>query len=116
MIERDSRYCPKCASRSPFGFHCPACLKPIQRGDAICSGCGRNLLTTCPFCHGQTFVGSEKCNACGTSLMIQCENKRCGQLQFFENEKCTACGKPIKKAQKQIQKMKGDKSYVTRVY
>jgi predicted nucleic acid-binding Zn ribbon protein len=97
MVERDAHNCPKCASRSPFGYHCPTCLKPIERGNAVCSGCGRPLVTTCPFCGGQTFVGCERCDACGQTLMIRCESKRCGELQFFENAKCTVCGKPIKK-------------------
>ena len=105
FIERDSRLCPKCGSRSPFGHGCPNCLKPIERGNAVCAGCGRTLTTVCPFCNGQTFAGSGKCDACGKSLMILCENKRCGELQFFENTKCTVCGKPIKKAKKQIAKM-----------
>jgi len=41
--------------------------------------------------------------------MIRCENKRCGELQFFENTKCTMCGKVIKGAEKQIEAMKGGK-------
>ena len=105
MLERDSRFCPKCESRSPFGFQCPTCFKPIERGDSVCSGCGRTLTTACPVCGRQTFVGGEKCDACGKLLMIRCENKRCGELQFFENTKCTACGKPIKKAGKQVEAM-----------
>lgn len=40
--------------------------------------------------------------------MIRCENKRCGNLQFFENTACTVCGKPIKKARKQIEEMRKD--------
>jgi hypothetical protein len=105
MVERDSRLCPKCASRSPFGYHCPSCLKQIERSHAVCSGCGRNLKIACPFCGGQTFAGSEKCDVCGKKVMIRCENNRCEQLQFFENTKCTVCGKPIKKAKEQISKM-----------
>jgi RNA polymerase subunit RPABC4/transcription elongation factor Spt4 len=106
MLERDAHYCPRCGSRSPFGYHCPSCLKPIARGYAICSSCGRALVTTCPYCNGPTFVGSERCDTCGQTLMIRCESKRCGELQFFENKKCTACGKPIKKAAKQIEAIK----------
>jgi hypothetical protein len=106
MIERDSHLCSKCASRSPFGYHCPNCLKEIERGTLVCSGCGRDLMTACPFCGGATFAGSEKCDACGKSVMIRCESQRCGQQQFFENKKCTVCGKPIKKAAKQIENMK----------
>ena len=97
MIERDGHYCPKCGSRSPFGYHCPTCLKPIVRGDAICSGCDRALTVKCPFCSGSLFAGDEKCGSCGKSILIKCENKRCGELQFFENTKCTVCGKKIKK-------------------
>jgi len=104
MIERDSRFCPKCGSTNPFVFLCPNCLKIVQRGFAVCSGCGRPLSTECPFCGGQTFAGCSKCDACGKSLMLQCENKKCGQKQFFENTKCTACGKPIKNKKDFIKK------------
>jgi len=79
-------------------------LKPIVKGYAICSGCGRQLMTACPYCNKQTFVGSDKCDACGKSLMVRCDNKQCNELQFFENAKCTACGKQIKTAKKQISK------------
>jgi len=106
MIERDSRFCPKCASRAPFGVLCPACLKPIKRGDAVCSGCGRMLTIACPFCSGQTFVGGGNCDACGKLIMIKCENKRCGEFQFFENTKCTVCGKVIKDGRKRLLKGK----------
>lgn len=107
MTERDSRLCPRCGSRSPFGYQCPQCLKPIERGLAMCSACGRPLQTLCPFCGGQTFVGNERCDACGRPVMVYCENKRCKQLQYFENTRCTVCGKPIKKARNQIEQMKG---------
>ena len=106
MIKRDSRFCAKCGSRSPFGFQCPACFKPIQRGDKLCGGCGKPLVTVCPVCGGQTFAGSDKCDACGRSLMIRCDNTRCGELQYFEIRKCTICGKTIKSAGKQIDAMK----------
>jgi RNA polymerase subunit RPABC4/transcription elongation factor Spt4 len=96
FIERDSNLCPKCHSRSPFGYHCPSCFKPIQKGQAVCSGCGRSLYVTCPTCKAQTFAG-ERCEACGAGLMIHCTNPRCGELQFFENVKCTVCGKKIKR-------------------
>lgn len=96
LIERDSRLCPKCGSRSPFGYQCPTCLKEIQKGQVVCSGCGRSLYIPCPTCGKQTFT-SERCEICGAGMMIKCENKRCGELQFFENTKCTACGKIIKK-------------------
>lgn len=109
MVERDAHNCPRCSSRSPFGYHCPACLKPIARGHAVCSGCGRLLTAVCPYCKGQTFVGSEKCDNCGQTLMIHCENKRCGERQFFENQKCTVCGKSIKKAMKQLKVIKNER-------
>lgn len=96
FIERDSRLCPNCASRSPFGYHCPACLREIQKGQPVCSGCGLPLTVACPACGQQTFV-DERCEKCGESLMTPCTNPRCGELQFFENTKCTACGKKIKK-------------------
>ena len=106
LVGRDSRYCPKCASRTPFGYHCPNCLKEIQRSENVCAGCGRGLMTACFYCGQPTFVGSEKCDACGRRLMIRCENKRCDEFLFFEIIKCTACGKMIKKANKQIEQMK----------
>ena len=102
MIARDVRVCPKCGSRSPFGYHCPTCLKPIARDDTVCSGCSRPLLSTCPYCEASIFVGDEGCKICGQTLLIRCENKRCGEPQFFENTKCTVCGKAIKKVAKQI--------------
>jgi RNA polymerase subunit RPABC4/transcription elongation factor Spt4 len=103
LLSRDAHYCPKCESRNPFGFHCPSCLAPIKRGESICSSCGRKLITVCPFCAGETFVGAENCDSCGAPLFIKCQNKRCEELQFFENNICTACGKPIKNAKKQIE-------------
>lgn len=106
LVERDSHYCPKCASRTPFGFQCPYCLKSITRSDTVCPGCGRGVLTTCFYCGQQTFIGSERCDACGRWLMICCENKRCKEFQYFTITKCTACGKKIKKAIKQIEEMK----------
>ncbi|NLB40889.1 MAG: hypothetical protein GX815_01260, partial [Clostridiales bacterium] len=42
-IEGDSRFCPSCQSGSPFGYLCPNCLRPIEKGQAVCSGCGRSL-------------------------------------------------------------------------
>lgn len=95
FIERDSRICPNCGSRSPFGYHCPNCLKDIKKNQTLCSGCGRSLYVACPSCKQQTFV-SERCEACGADLMICCSNPRCNELQFFQNTKCTACGKKIK--------------------
>lgn len=104
-IDGDSKYCAKCGSRTPFGFICPNCLKPIERGNLLCSGCGRKLTVNCPLCKAETFVGSGKCEACGRSLLVKCENKRCGELQFFELTKCTVCGKAIKKGESVLIKM-----------
>ncbi|MCL2143530.1 MAG: zinc ribbon domain-containing protein [Methanomassiliicoccaceae archaeon] len=106
LIDGDNRFCPKCANRSPFGYQCPFCLKPVQRGNVMCSSCGRSLMTTCPLCKGQTFTGADKCDSCGISLMVLCTNKNCGQYQFFENTKCTACGKKIKNGIEQLKKRK----------
>jgi len=109
MVERDARRCSKCGSSSPFGFQCPACLKIVERGYALCSGCSRPLSTLCPYCAGQTFVAGEFCDLCGKTLMIQCENKRCAAPQFLENTQCTACGTAIKNAKKQIEQIKKGK-------
>lgn len=95
LIERDSRFCMYCSSRSPFGYLCPTCLRPVQKNQPLCSGCGRPLSVICPHCGTKTFAG-EQCESCGQSLLVQCLNRRCGEMQFFENEKCTACGKLIK--------------------
>ena len=96
FIERDSRTCVKCDSRSPFGYHCPTCLREIEKGQSACYGCTRPLAVTCPNCKQLTFA-DERCENCGAGLMMHCTNPRCGELQFFENIKCTACGKKIKK-------------------
>ncbi len=96
FIDWDARFCPTCGSHSPFGYHCPDCLREIHKNEAVCAGCGRPLYITCPSCSGRTFV-QEKCDGCGASLMVKCRNSRCGVLQFFENTKCTACGKKMKK-------------------
>ncbi len=94
FIDGDVRVCPACLSKSPFGYSCPTCLKPIQKGVAICSGCGRPLYVNCPACGQLTFV-QERCEKCGSGMMVLCENKRCGVPQFFQNTKCTACGHKI---------------------
>ena len=94
FIAPDARFCPFCGSGSPFGLLCPACLRPVEKTQAVCSGCGRALQTVCPHCGGRTFA-QETCERCGGSLMIRCGNPRCGALQFFENRKCTACGKKL---------------------
>jgi hypothetical protein len=69
---------------------------PVEKGQAVCSGCGRSLYVNCPTCGQQTFA-EERCEACKSGLMIHCTNPLCGELQFFENVKCTACGKKIKR-------------------
>ena len=98
-IEPDSRFCPSCQSHSPFGYLCPVCLRPVEKSQTICSGCGRPLYTSCPASGKQTFVQG-KCEQCGDALMIPCQNPQCGAPQFFENTKCTACGKKIKTSKK----------------
>ncbi|MDD2503792.1 MAG: zinc ribbon domain-containing protein [Clostridia bacterium] len=98
-INWDSRYCPSCQSGSPFGYLCPSCLRPVEKGQPVCSGCGRALYVNCPSCSVPTFV-QEKCEHCNEALMISCNNPRCGVMQFFENKKCTACGKKIKNNRK----------------
>ena len=95
FIDRDARLCPMCGSRSPFGYRCPSCLRDIQKGQTVCSGCGRSLTVTCPAC-GQPTFADERCEKCGAGLLVICANRRCGEPQFFENTKCTACGKIIK--------------------
>ena len=90
-IERDSRFCTKCASRSPFGYQCPFCLKDVERGQAACAGCGKSLMRVCPHCGGLTFAGSERCDLCTRLLMIRCENERCREAQHFERSTCSAC-------------------------
>ncbi|MDR0335299.1 MAG: hypothetical protein LBH69_05395 [Methanomassiliicoccaceae archaeon] len=107
LIDRDSRVCPKCATKNPYGFSCPKCLRTIARGDLACAGCGKTLTVACPLCNGQTFVGSSRCDACGRSLMVMCENKKCGVPQYFDNTKCTACGKAVKDGGKKLMKGKG---------
>jgi len=62
----------------------------------VCPGCGRPLRVICPYCGKVTFVG-DRCEHCAGTLLIKCPNRRCGDMQFFENEKCTACGKRLKK-------------------
>lgn len=95
LIERDSHFCPKCGSHSPFGYACPTCLRMVTRDDAVCAGCGRGLFIDCPHCGGYTFAG-ERCDSCKHDLTVVCQNPRCLAPQFFENQRCTACGKKIK--------------------
>ena len=98
IVESSLTGCPvlsKMRESQSFGYACPTCLRPIEKNQQVCSGCGRSLFVTCPACGKQTFV-DERCQVCGAGLMIQCQNPRCGQMQFFQNEKCTACGKKFK--------------------
>lgn len=96
LVDGDARYCPTCASSTPFAHHCPSCLREVTPAQAVCSGCGRQLRVACPACGVATFVAEAACQSCGATLMVTCPNRRCGQPQFFENTKCTACGKKIK--------------------
>ena len=91
-IDGDVSFCPACGSRSPFGYLCPTCRTPVTREQKACANCGRALSVTCPSCGQLTFAG-DTCDKCKASLLIQCNNPRCGQMQFFQNTKCTACGK-----------------------
>ena len=96
LIAGDSRFCPTCGSRSPFGYVCPTCRTPISKEQVACPGCGRHLRVICPYCGKPTFV-ADKCEHCLGTLMVKCQNPRCGEMQFFENHKCTACGKRLRK-------------------
>ena len=95
LTDRDVQFCTVCGARNPFGYKCPTCLRTITKEQTLCSGCGRQLYITCPLCGGKTFVG-DRCDSCGAQLMIKCPNRRCEDMQFFENEKCTSCGTLIK--------------------
>lgn len=94
LVDPDARACPGCGSRSPLAWRCPACRKEVSPQDRICSGCGRSLAVACPHCRQPTWV-NDRCDRCGQSLLIQCGNRRCGELQFFDLARCTACGKKL---------------------
>lgn len=96
LVDFDAKFCPVCGRMDPFNYSCPECNSKIDKRYSTCPGCGKSLRVTCPHCQALTFV-QDLCEACGKSLMVQCTNKRCGQLQFFQNTICTACGKKIKK-------------------
>ncbi|MDD3400804.1 MAG: zinc ribbon domain-containing protein [Eubacteriales bacterium] len=96
LIDTTVRFCPKCASRSPFGYVCPSCRTPIDAQNIACSGCGRLLKVECPHCKQPTFIGEDTCEHCHKSLLKQCKNKRCNEMQFFDLKTCTACGKKMK--------------------
>ena len=83
LIDADSRFCTKCGSHSPFCYSCPTCLREIQKGDAVCPGCGRTLYIFCPHCGERTFV-QETCEKCAKSLMVPCSNARGLQLRVFQ--------------------------------
>ena len=104
LVDRDARFCPTCGSSTPFGYHCPNCLRSVEKGQKVCSGCGRLLYITCPYCKEQTFV-QDVCERCEKNLTVKCDNKLCGSMQFFMNEKCTVCGKKIKIKDKQLREV-----------
>jgi len=101
LIDSDSAYCVGCGSSSPFGYACPKCKHPVEKGQVICGGCGQHLYLACPVCGQRTFT-QDTCEACGVRLVIRCPNDRCGREQFFTNEVCTECGKKIKPKYRQI--------------
>ena len=94
MLEKDARFCPSCGKSYPFGYACPDCLREIEKGQALCAGCGRPLYINCPHCGRRTFV-TESCEVCGKPLTVVCPHANCGAMQFFENQKCTVCGKKM---------------------
>ncbi|MGI6730426.1 MAG: double zinc ribbon domain-containing protein [Anaerovoracaceae bacterium] len=96
LIPADSRFCVNCGSRSPFALRCPTCHREVSKEDPICGGCGRPLYIQCPFCGNNTFAG-DLCQVCHESLMVQCQNRRCDEMMFFQNSHCTACGKKLVK-------------------
>ncbi len=95
FIASNSKFCSKCGSRNPFLIRCPECLREVNREDVVCSCCGRNLIIKCQVCGKDTFV-LDKCEKCGTSFLIECPNRRCGELVFFQNDSCTMCGRRLK--------------------
>ncbi|MDO4565285.1 MAG: zinc ribbon domain-containing protein [Clostridia bacterium] len=94
LIDGAASFCPSCGSRSPFGYLCPKCKARIDKTQRACVSCGRLLYIECPHCKQPTFV-QDSCERCGKSLMKQCRNKRCLDMQFFENKTCTSCGKKL---------------------
>lgn len=98
MLDPDASACPGCGSRSPLAIRCPSCRKEVSPKDVLCSGCRRSLRVACPHCGQPTFAG-DRCERCGKTLLILCQNKRCGDLQFFDLARCTSCGKKLKPGQ-----------------
>ena len=94
LVDADAQVCPGCGSRSPLAYRCPSCRKEIQPQDAVCSACSRSLQVDCPHCRQKTRAG-ERCDQCGKTLLIQCQNPRCGDLQFFDLTRCHSCGKKL---------------------
>lgn len=95
LIESVSKFCPECGSRTPFILRCPDCLREVIREDTECVCCGRKLIIKCPVCGKDTFV-LDRCEKCGANFLIQCPNKRCGEMVFFQNSSCTMCGRRLK--------------------
>ncbi len=95
FIDSASNVCPMCGKNDPFVDRCPNCMHEIQKAWQKCPDCGRDLYIACPFCSSKTFV-YDKCEVCGKKMQIQCQNKRCMALQFFQNPNCTKCGKKLK--------------------
>lgn len=95
MISKDAKYCPKCKSRNPFIIRCPEYFREVTKDQKECSCCGRKLIVKCPFCGEMSFV-LDQCEKCGTCFLIECFNKRCGEMVFFQNEYCTMCGRRLK--------------------
>ena len=73
LLDRDSRFCKKCGSRSPFVALCPTCMREVSENHEFCVGCGRELYIICPKCKKRTFAG-DKCTNCNESLMKKCQN------------------------------------------
>ena len=68
FIDSDARFCIGCGSMSPFGYHCPTCNRPIQKGQSVCSGCARPLYVVCPACGQENAPGTKFCGGCGARL------------------------------------------------
>lgn len=90
LIDRNNAFCPKCASRAPFGYRCTDCFATIAIEDEICGCCSRVLYVPCPSCKVNVFIG-DKCDLCGDTLLRPC--RHCGKLQFFQNKTCSYCTK-----------------------
>jgi len=69
LIDRDSRFCPQCASHSPFGYSCPNCMHAVDKSQRVCPACGQALYIACTACGKLTFIG-EPCAYCGANLSV----------------------------------------------